>query len=281
MDRQLADELLAESVTIPTLPSVVQRIQLMLANPDVSLRVLGREVAKDAPISTKILRIANSAYYGARERVVSTEHASSVLGLKVLRNIVLQASVLGQYKHLNELGDFDVEGLWKHSICTAQLCQDLASLCTAPLGLAPEEFHSAGLLHDIGQVVLLDCMQDKFLEAARAARELAVSPVVAEQAVIGYDHAQVGALVAHRWGLPKILEHAILEHHGELEDVIANPAVALVALCNLVGEVAGENDRDAALASWAPELGKCLGLSVTDFTAAVDRALKHYSEIEI
>ena len=88
---QLADELLTESVTLPTLPTVVQRRQQVLQDPNVSLGAVGREIALDAPISAKVLRLAISAFDGARERVLSTEHASRLLGPKILRDIILQA----------------------------------------------------------------------------------------------------------------------------------------------------------------------------------------------
>jgi HD-like signal output (HDOD) protein len=78
MRSDFLEQALGNQVSIPTLPAVVQRINRMMADPEVGLRDLGREIAKDAPIAAKVLRIANSAFYGLREKVVSTEHAASV-----------------------------------------------------------------------------------------------------------------------------------------------------------------------------------------------------------
>ena len=280
MDVDRTEELLSDSVTIPTLPSVVHRINRMLQDPEVSLGDIGAEVAKDAPISTKVLRIANSAFYGLRERVMSTEHASCVLGLQVLRNIVMQASVIGHFEHISKNGEFDLEGLWRHSILTAECCQSLARRAKVPLDLAPEEFHTTGLLHDIGQVVLLDAMPDEFLRAVRTADELGCDLAIAEQEVFGFDHAAVGAKVAQRWGLPPLLERAIGEHHRPLE-THDHPAILLVAVANRMCEVAPSEARDEVLATFDPLIDERLGVDEASYVGMAEFVVRRYPEIEV
>ncbi len=280
MDRKTPEDVLAESVTIPTLPSVVHRINKMLEDPQVSVADIGAEVAKDAPISTKVLRIANSAFYGLRERVISTEHASCVLGLQVLRNIVMQASVINRFDHLGKTAKFDLESMWRHSILTAECCQKLASVARVALGMAPEEFHTTGLLHDVGQVVLLDACPTEFLAAVESADELGIDLAIAEQEILGFDHAAIGARVANRWGLPPLLEQAIADHHRPLIEH-DQPAVLLVAVANRICEVVPSEDRDAALATFEPVIAQRLGISEAAYVGIVDFALERYPQIEV
>ena len=85
---------LSQNFAIPTIPSVVQRIQRLLEDPNAGVRDIAAVVAQDAPLAAKVLKIANSSFYGLREKVVSTQHAASVLGVRVLRGVVMQASVI-------------------------------------------------------------------------------------------------------------------------------------------------------------------------------------------
>jgi putative nucleotidyltransferase with HDIG domain len=281
MDPKYAEEELCESVTIPTLPSVVQRINQMLLDPEVGLREIGAEVAKDAPIATKVLRIANSAFYGLRERVISTEHASCVLGMRVLKNIVMQASVIGQFKHLAGAAGFDVEALWRHAILSAETAQRMAQNCRADLGLMPEEFHSAGLLHDVGQVVLLDNRPEEFLRAVQLSAELGVELHMAEKEIFGFDHASIGARVAERWGLPNLLVAAIGQHHRPSKELTDQAAVTLIALTNSLCEAVPTGDEAASMATWDPQAGATLGLEQQGFLKVAAEALKRYPSIEV
>jgi putative nucleotidyltransferase with HDIG domain len=226
---------LGNQVSIPTLPVVVQRINAMMTDPEIGLRDIGREVAKDAPIATKVLRIANSAFYGLREKVVSTEHAASVLGLRVLKNLVLQASVIAQFEHLAKLGGFDLEAQWRHSIAVAQFCQELTRGSGVGFALGPDEFYSCGLLHDIGKVVLLDNLAREYVEVVQSAAKSGRPIHVVEDEQLGFDHAAIGARVAQTWGLPDVLVRAIGMHHGKLETLLAdNPNAAVVATANAI-----------------------------------------------
>src|SRR5688572_864083 len=139
---------LPENFTIPTMPSVVERITRLVENPDVGLKDIAQIVAEDAPLAAKVLKIANSTYYGLRERCISTQQAAAVLGLRVLRNVVTQASVIKQYEHLGNQG-IDLDELWRHSIVMAQSCSFLVRRCKNPIDLKPEEAYVCGLLHDL------------------------------------------------------------------------------------------------------------------------------------
>ena len=148
---------------LTTLPAVVQKVQHLLEDPNTGAKELGDVIASDAPLAAKVLKIANSAYYGLRERCIAPQHASAVLGVRVLRNVVTQAAVISKYDHLKGSA-FDLNALWKHSILVAQACNFLGKRCRKPTGLSGDELYVCGLLHDLGQVVLLDCMNQDYVD---------------------------------------------------------------------------------------------------------------------
>ncbi len=239
-----AQRLLARNVNLPTLPSVMRKLTALLQDPDASARDIGQLVSEDVVLTAKVLKIANSAYYGLRERCLAPQQAASILGMKVLRNVVMQATVMKQYDHLKSGGAFDIDGLWRHSILTAQCCQFLGRKCQNSIGLAPDELYICGLLHDLGQVVLLDALGKEYLKVVEQARDAALKLHVAEEQQLGFSHPDVGALLAQQWGLPDSVHRAIQYHHSGSGDSESDPVVLLVRYTNLFTHAVSEGASD-------------------------------------
>lgn len=242
-----ARRLLARNINLPTLPSVMQKLSALLEDPDTGARDVGQLVAEDVALTAKVLKIANSAYYGLRERCLAPQQAASILGMKVLRNVVMQAAVTKQYEHLKG-GNFDLDELWRHSILTGHCCQFLGRKCHNSIGLAPDELYICGLLHDLGQVVLLDALGKEYQRVVEGARDTCVPLQRAEEELLGFTHADVGAMVVQQWGLPESVHGAIQFHHsgsGESED---NPVVLLVRHVNLFVHALCESQPEPAQA---------------------------------
>jgi HD-like signal output (HDOD) protein len=280
MSSELVRRIVADNVSIPTLPSVVARINALLEDENSGTREIGAEIAKDAPLSTRVLRIANSAAYGLRQRVVSPDQACAVLGMRALRNLVLQASVIGQYEHLQG-SDFDLQALWLHSILCAQVCQSLARQSGSKSGLPPEEFYTCGLLLDIGQVVLLDHAAEDYLLSVRRARQEGRPLHAVEQELLGFSHAEIGARVALRWGLAGEVVSSIQFHHGPEDEIDAEPAVGLVELGNRLADCVLVGDRAAALGTWTEARGAQLGLERSRYATLVDQAFEALPRITV
>jgi putative nucleotidyltransferase with HDIG domain len=198
-----------------------------------------------------------------------------VLGLRVLRNIVTQVSVIQQFEHLEQETGFDVGGLWKHAVLTAHVCSFLAKRCRKPLGIAAEEFYVCGLLHDVGKIVLLDGLGKEYVQLARAAANDGLPLFVAEKRRWSFNHCDVGAVVASRWGLPQVVSQAIQYHHGPREKVVANPVVALVANTNLFVHRVVEGNPAAASQVFDGDTTAALGLGQRDVNEAIDFADQH------
>jgi putative nucleotidyltransferase with HDIG domain len=268
-------------VTIPTLPEVVLKVNELLENPDTGLREIAATITKDAPITTKVLRIANSAYYGLRQEVMSAEHAASVLGARALRNIVLQASVIRQFDHLNSTGDLDVPGIWKHSILTAQVAQVLGQRNAGTVELTPDELYTCGLLHNLGRIVLLNSFGEEYIQAVRDARERQQPVEISEGEVVGIDHMETGAWVAKRWGLPEGIIEAIRHHHSPDDEIVGSPSLAAIALAGQTAAAAADQDQEALEALRAGPLPGALGMKPEVFEEVADFAMASYSLIEL
>jgi len=240
-----ARRLLARNINLPTLPSVMRKLSALLEDPDTGARDIGQLVAEDVALTSKVLKIANSAYYGLRERCLAPQQAASILGMKVLRNVVMQAAVTRQYEHLKGLA-FDLDGLWRHSILTAHCCQFLGRKCKNSIPLAPDELYICGLLHDLGQVVLLDALGKEYLSVSEQARASGLELHVAEERTLGFTHADVGAMLMQQWGLPDSVHRAIQFHHAGGDESQPEPVVELVRHTNRFTQAVVENAEDPA-----------------------------------
>jgi len=261
--------LASKSLNIPTLPSIVREMREMIADPKTGAADVGHLVAQDPPLAAKVLKIANSAYYGLAQRTVSTEQACAVLGLRVLRNVVTQAAVMTRYEHLGDRG-LDLDALWRHSQFVAQISYHLARAARAPLGLTPEELQACGLLHDLGKVVLLESLGDEYASVLDLSRTQGLPVHVAEKRMLGFDHTDVGSLVAVQWGLPSAVADVIQHHHGPREAVATNRAVALVANANLVVQRSEAGNFVAAAGTLDADTQHFLGLDAATVTGAVE-----------
>lgn len=256
----------SKNISIPTLPAVVQKVQKLLENPNTGAKELGDVIAADAPISAKVLKIANSAYYGLRERCLQPQHASAVLGVRVLRSVVTQAAVISRYDHLKG-GEFDLDAQWKHSILVAQASSFLGKRCKGMIGVTPDELHVCGLLHDLGKVVILECLKDDYLHVMRYSHEHSVPLHRAETDRLGFTHCDVGAVVAQQWNLPVEIAGAIQNHHGPREAIENVPVATLVTFVNLLVHHVCEGHLPAAVNAFDAQACKLLGINGDDVNA--------------
>lgn len=211
-----ARQSISNQVRIPAQPQVMQQLAKLLKDPNVGIPEVGQWIGKDMVLSAKVLKVANSAFYGLRERCLSPQHAASVLGLKVLRSVVMQAAVVRQFEHLAG-GSFDLKAHWQHSILTGQVASALSPHLGPIIGLDADELYTCGLMHDLGQVVLLEALGNGYQAIIAKAGDCDQARAQIEQQVFGFTHADVGAVVAEQWGLPEAAIRAILEHHGASE----------------------------------------------------------------
>lgn len=204
------EEIVQKVDELPSLPHVAYHVLKLTSDPKTTIPELASAISADQVLTAKALRMANSAYYGYARRIFSIEDALVILGFNTVRDLVLAASV---YNVLDrELqGYFLPKGeLWRHSMGTALLARLLARKLAAPLA---DQAFIAGLLHDIGKIILNYYMKDKFAQVIAMVEEENIPFMIAENRILGFDHAAVGARVAEKWNLPDELVEAIANHH--------------------------------------------------------------------
>ena len=223
---------------LPTLPHIVQRLTAMIGRPTVSAEEIGSLIEKDQVLAAKVLRLANSPFYGFPARIASVPHAVIVLGLNVVKGLTLCASAL------NIMKEAGMDQLWRHSLGVAITANFLATRLALK---NPEELFVAGLLHDLGKVVLYVQWPDvgtSIKTALRAQRDRSFFNI--EQDVTGLSHADIGGCMAGAWHLPIALREPILYHHHPslAKDATLQTAIVHVADILVKGLACGNPGDD-------------------------------------
>lgn len=206
---------------LPMLPDAFVRITELLRKEDFHQRDLIDAVGRDPSLSAEVLRVANSAYFGARKKITNLDSALNLLGTTSIRNIIIFAELFRQPAGLPKKL-FDVAQLWEHSVSVA----NIASLLAKKLGLhgeMREAAFSSGLLHDLGKIVLAKMRPTDYRKAIELANDLDAPLYEAEMALFGASHDEVGAYLLETWGFPLSIVDAVAYHHHEL-----------VACCNKI-----------------------------------------------
>ena len=197
---------------LPTLPTVVPRVLSLLEDPSADAGKLTEVVSHDPAMTSKILKVANSAYYGFPQKITSLERAVALLGFNMVKSLALSVGVIKSLPSPKLAGLFEVRGLWVHSLAVATAMRQLAEQTGKFDDI--ESLFIIGLLHDLGKVLLGEFFPDEF---ARALEQAAVDPAVsldeAERKTIGLDHGQVGGMLLSRWKFPAAIVSPVSSHH--------------------------------------------------------------------
>lgn len=196
---------LSRSENLPVMPQVVSAVLRVVDDPKGSPKTLERLLERDASLSGKILKVANSSYYG-HTQVPTVARAISVLGINTVRSLVTAVGFHQMSGDKSTCKCFDKVAYWKHCLATATAARILGKL---RLPLKAEELFSAGMLHEIGFVAMEKLLPTELDLALKRARELGVDVAAIEQEILGFDHTDVGALLAEKWGLSKVILSAI------------------------------------------------------------------------
>jgi putative nucleotidyltransferase with HDIG domain len=272
MTLKTALEAVVTRLRLPTLPDQVLRIQRMAEDPSAGPADIGALITQDPGLAAKVLQVANSSYYGLREPVLTCEQAAVVIGSRSLRNIVLQVSIVQHFAHLSQHAEYDLDEVWSHAVAVAHLTQTLARMSRHRAGMAPEEYYTCGLLHDIGKVVLLESYGEQYLDVLRHARRAGQALHLSEEVVLGYTHVDVGALLAQKWKLPERVATAIEFHHGPTSRITSDPTISIVALADQLHYRSQHATFEASLSRLSELAQRLLGVEPRDFLGLAEMA---------
>jgi len=194
---------------LPTLPTVFYAISNALADPRVTNKEIAKIISDDQASSFKVLKIANSAFYGFRSRVDTISQAIMILGFNEIRNIVLALSIINLFSKEKESMNFNPVGFWEHSIAVGIITRVIGNEA-GPINL--ESYFISGILHDIGKLFLYLYAGKEYAAVFRTIEEKNCLLQEAEKEILGFDHCMIGASVAEKWGLSPNIIYAIKYH---------------------------------------------------------------------
>ncbi|MYM68190.1 HDOD domain-containing protein [Pseudoduganella sp. FT55W] len=203
------DEVVRRVHDLPSLPAVVAELLTSMEQDDVDLNYLAGRLALDQALTAKTLRLANSSFYGMPSKVTSIQQAMSVLGLHSIRTLVTACGVISAVPPTAN-APLDFDAFWRHAIATAVWARALAR----HLRQSPDTAFTAGLLHNLGRLVLATRFPEEYAAVSQWCNEHEDATVAqAEMAVFGVDHAQAGSALAAYWKFPAAIQDAISRQH--------------------------------------------------------------------
>jgi HD-like signal output (HDOD) protein len=229
------------SENLPMLSQIANTVLRLADNPTSSAKEIEKAIERDLALASKILKVANSPYYGV-QGVSSIARAVSVLGMNTVRSLVVSLSYQQMISTRSQAQKFRRTEFWSHSIGVAITSRIIGKML---MPQKAEELYLAGLMHDIGMLVL-----DRFLPtdldvAIYTAQNRKIPLHMAEKLILEYDHAQVGGLLAERWGLSKVISNAIKHHHSVENDHETQLTTSIVAIANNLTHKAGISNQES------------------------------------
>jgi HD-like signal output (HDOD) protein len=223
MNKLDANKLLTESSRLPTMPEVARQLLSISEWEDVDLKDVAEIISKDISLSSKILRVVNSPFYGFPHEIGTISQALVILGLRATRSLTLSFSLLRDFSS-DRAEAFDYSGFWTRSLNTAIAARELARVCGMQ---AVEEAFLAGLLQDIGVMLIARCAPERYKPILSEAEDKLAPPLELERKHLGTDHVEVAKLLLEKWGLPASLCIPIMYHHAPANTASSNDQMVL------------------------------------------------------
>ncbi len=270
-------ELLKSASRLPTLPAIAMEIVKVSNDPHTAAEDISRLLAMDQSLSARILRMVNSSYYGVRNSVSSIRQGVVILGFETVRTLAMSTAIMDKFT--SEDGDAAARSeFWKHSLGVAMAARVLARHLKK--GNDEQElFYMAGLLHDIGKVILDQYFHETHREILRRAAERGESYYAAEREVNSISHDEIGAFLAQQWGLPPAIVSAIRHHHDPMKAPGDFAVVDAVHFANILTKIkALGSGGDDDITGLSEESVARLGLSESDVAVVAEVELPHEFE---
>jgi len=270
-----AEKLAAEVSSVCSLPTIYFRLNELVNDIHVSNKDVGALISEDAGLSVRLLRMVNSAFFGFPSGIDTITRAVTVIGTRQLSDLVLMTSVVDMFDGIpNEIANMEL--FWRHSIATGVSARVLANYHRE---INVERFFVAGLLHDIGRLVIFQKLPEETTEILSLLDEKEAPLHVAEKQVLGFDHADVGRAMLEQWGLPEHLVVAVGAHHqpSVLDEIDVDSAIVHVAdvIANAMGMGWATEVHVPGLdeAAWQQ-----IGLPVSILSPAVEQIKRQYDD---
>ncbi len=215
---------------LPSLPFVVQKVIETLNSPKSSISSVAEIISKDQYLTSVMLKIANSAYYGYPRRIETVKQAIIIMGFKSVSDILLTISVLDIFNK-SKIPGFNIVSFWEHAIGTAVAAKTIGKR----VGYVPaEELFTPALLHDLGKVVMSSFFMEDYRDVIKDAIEGRKWIGNAESDVLETNHTNIGKIVAENWNLPEKIVSAIWKHHRPTHEKKYTRLVSIIHVADIL-----------------------------------------------
>ncbi|MFW5488877.1 MAG: HDOD domain-containing protein [Desulfovibrio sp.] len=247
-------------------PDIYFNLSQTLQRPNVSAADIAKVVSSDMVLSARLLKVVNSPFYGFRAKIDTVHRAIALTGMNELLTMALGMTAVNYFQDIPP-GFITLESFWRHSIGCGLLARSLAENME---GMNPERLFTAGLLHDLGRLVMSKELPQLTATSMGLALEKRIPLVDAEQMILGFDHAQIGGELLRQWSFPDILVSLVENHHSPMHSVSPGEA-CLIRLADMVSNVLNAS-RGApyVLAKLDPEVSAELKLPPGELSRAID-----------
>lgn len=208
--KEAIKEKILNTEDLPTLPSTVGKILELVDNPKTTAGMLSDLINTDPVLAAKVLKVANSAFFGFPKRISTLNLAIVILGFSSLKHLCLSVGVMNLWDGSDNESGLNMNGFWSHSIATGVAAKLLARKVRYEI---PGEAFVAGLIHDIGKLLLNDLV-DEYQDVLKESEKKEISLSEIEEDMLGVGHDQVGGWLIERWNLPPELVESIANHHS-------------------------------------------------------------------
>jgi putative nucleotidyltransferase with HDIG domain len=218
---------------LPTIPVVVSRLMHLSSSDETSINDIIQVLNQDQVLTTKILRVSNSAFYGLREKATTIDRAVVILGFDMIRALAISVSFIQHFSPKNRCEGFELGLFWTHTIAVGAFSEILARQWGS---IDPGDAFTAGIMHDIGKLVMLIYFEDEFKRVLQRAADEKIDFYEAEMLEIGISHAFVAAMLLRFWNIPEILVGTIENHHRLLVSKDDLPFAACIHLADFTAK---------------------------------------------
>lgn len=273
------EEVVENTPDLPALPAATLAVMRESQSPTSTAHSVARFLSQDQALTARVLRLANSAFYGMQRRIASPDEAVIVLGMRAVRNLAMIASTYHWMDKPLRGYALAPHEFWEHSLSTAVASQVLAQ------GISPgatDLAFTCGLLHDLGKVALSAWFENRAVTIDAIAAKLDLTTEQAERRVLGFDHQDVGGRLAEKWNLPKVIVEAISYHHTPSSCFPDSAMVDIVHVADYLASTSSVTTHGGAGLRFSLDKGAIgrLGITEEEISSLAEEFVIHYQNYD-
>lgn len=262
MDLRSIEIRIQRSENLPVLPQVVSSILHLADKPDTSARDLEKLIERDSAITAKVLRVANSPFYGGN-KVNTISRAITFLGMNTLRSMIVSVAYQQLLAGNPVSRRFNKLEFWKHSLAVATCARILGRM---KMPVKSEELYLAGMMHDVGYLIFDRLLPRELDDSIHMSSNLGVPIYDAQRSSLGFDHTDLGDLLAEKWQMSQLVRHAVRYHHRPEDDGDYYETTCIISAANILAHQCGlTNSAPEAAYEIDQKVANAIGLPTEQF----------------